>query len=1202
MPKPSLSQKLSKKPSRSYLSGLSDAGGPDNASVLSFRSGESGFSNRPDDDTGSPGRRRYSSMPGVKPTPRAYAASDIGMSFSPSSSSRLRLGGSTSGATPHTQGDRYSPAGGDKRRSVTFGDLNPALFNERDNLEVMSDIGGYGRSKRNRTFSVASSIDGGSDAGSTLSQSRRASVRRGSKSEKVTRTTPSMDLWHNNLGGPGLVRRSEAGGTVTSTSNPASAIVQRKSTLGSPKKLLDRDPQPSRRYTMQPNPAVEGSQPLAASSSSHQAQTAPSSDHLGLPKDGRASPTSSKGSSPATSEASFGLRTKVHSRHSQKQRIKSGLEPVGSASANQTGSSATALNGTARPVDLKRSNSASSTGSKKSTRSTTSTSSAAKGSKSKTLDLHANTLKNNLMSMPTPPTSPSKKKVSRSISTKQVRHYSEADILLLQRTPEQVVEALAKAGLLERVMEVVQEADEEESGVSSTEGQANISRQQQASSPAPQPGVIPTMQSTSGSNIVAPSVTQTGMSSASPASMQEQPTEPTRAEMVQTPASESEFQTPPSTPPDTPIATDGKEVLWGSDAKGADTPKQAQPTASVQHPASIPISSSETNSQAASPISVGPYKQTDVIIAAGVVPVPTSNNGPPVKLETLSAHSTFDPHLVSRSLQGTVLVLAYHDLAMVFARLTWNNWANYEEVAATPILPSFGSAPEELKRYQFSWSLPPGTNSADVQLALRLENGSTNQAHWDNNNGQNYVAMLSPIKNRGPSPSTSSTPMQSGTPTASGNATPTSTTAPESVSAVPPRVFLVRTQSDDSQESNVLYDPNRRSLVIDGQVMNFVPPPSSEMQQSAIPFPAGTHASHPINIETASTGSSYSVPTPSASLKDGVSPTQSGMIIAAGQQKQMSPEEAAAVERAALNTSLPPSRTHSISSRASGDSTNAPFHYPSRAAAYQASALQQQSSLRRRHSRDLAGTPDMPNIMTALETKRAANGPDDLSGLYTSQGRNVSNSSLPNGNAPAMIPVRSPTSDVSSIGGQSQSNMSQMSVPTAPRLNTKMEPKPFSMSALTNGKVVLPTTNSTMRALTLTSNATQTLGRSFWRNNTQKTLRQNPKLPDHLNGKLGSSATITYSNLTPVPHKVRGDECLVQVFACALDFWDRAKVEILHTRGQGYGFVPGRAFVGKVLECGNDVDSNKVKRGDFVYGLADLRRVSTPSSRPSYAR
>lgn len=416
MPKPSLSQKLAKKPSRSYLSKLDEAGN-DTGSVLSFRSGESGYSNRPggiDDDTGfggspgsSPARRRYSSLPGMKIKPRSYAASDVGMSFS-SASARIKDNSATLNGGATGSGDRYSPAGGDKRRSVTFGDLNPALFNERDNLEVMSDIGGYGRSRRHRTPSVLSSIDGGSDAGSTMSQSRRASVRRGSKSEKVTRTTPSMDLWHNNLGGPGLVRRSEASGTVTSTSKPTNDIVQRKSTLSSPKKLLERDPQPSRRYSMQP----EG-QAVAGGSSSKGVSSQPTADNLNIPQDGKAGSISSKDSSPAGSEASFGLRTKVHSRHTQKQRLKSGLDPVGSSSAAQPdGAAASGLNGSARPADLKRSNSASSTGSKRSTRSTASTAGAANGSKTKTLDLHSNTLKNNLMNMPTPPASPSKKKVS----------------------------------------------------------------------------------------------------------------------------------------------------------------------------------------------------------------------------------------------------------------------------------------------------------------------------------------------------------------------------------------------------------------------------------------------------------------------------------------------------------------------------------------------------------------------------------------------------------------------------------------------------------------------------------------------------------------------------------------------------------------------------------------------------------------------
>lgn len=169
---------------------------------------------------------------------------------------------------------------------------------------------------------------------------------------------------------------------------------------------------------------------------------------------------------------------------------------------------------------------------------------------------------------------------------------------------------------------------------------------------------------------------------------------------------------------------------------------------------------------------------------------------------------------------------------------------------------------------------------------------------------------------------------------------------------------------------------------------------------------------------------------------------------------------------------------------------------------------------------------------------------------------------------------------------RSQGGFSNMTLPTARRETTQMMvPKTVPGSAIAAGIVVLPHTSSTMHALTVTSNAAQTLNRSFFRNNQNKTLRQNPKTGD---GPI--NVAITFGNLTPVPLKIRADECLVQVFAAALDFWDRKKVEVLTERGQGYGFVPGRAFVGKVIETGSAVDVAKVKKGDFVYGLKDLKK------------
>ncbi len=41
----------------------------------------------------------------------------------------------------------------------------------------------------------------------------------------------------------------------------------------------------------------------------------------------------------------------------------------------------------------------------------------------------------------------------------------------------------------------------------------------------------------------------------------------------------------------------------------------------------------------------------------------------------------------------------------------------------------------------------------------------------------------------------------------------------------------------------------------------------------------------------------------------------------------------------------------------------------------------------------------------------------------------------------------------------------------------------------------------------------------------------------------------------------------------------------------GVGFVPGRSFVGRVLESGWEVKEEVAKKGDWVIGLLDVRKV-----------
>jgi hypothetical protein len=41
------------------------------------------------------------------------------------------------------------------------------------------------------------------------------------------------------------------------------------------------------------------------------------------------------------------------------------------------------------------------------------------------------------------------------------------------------------------------------------------------------------------------------------------------------------------------------------------------------------------------------------------------------------------------------------------------------------------------------------------------------------------------------------------------------------------------------------------------------------------------------------------------------------------------------------------------------------------------------------------------------------------------------------------------------------------------------------------------------------------------------------------------------------------------------------------------GYIPGRSFVGRVLECGWDVRDEVVKKGEWVVGLLDVRKVNS---------
>ena len=141
----------------------------------------------------------------------------------------------------------------------------------------------------------------------------------------------------------------------------------------------------------------------------------------------------------------------------------------------------------------------------------------------------------------------------------------------------------------------------------------------------------------------------------------------------------------------------------------------------------------------------------------------------------------------------------------------------------------------------------------------------------------------------------------------------------------------------------------------------------------------------------------------------------------------------------------------------------------------------------------------------------------------------------------------------------------------------------------------------TMGAVAIATNAARSLNRSalpsFLSSSTARreaaaavaSAGYDVDLPPHLIAKLVTRDAVRYTPVAKPPQKLRSDEILVQVFACAIDVWDRARVRTLVERGDGFGYIPGRSFCGKALECGIDV--SRIRRGDFVYGLQDLRLV-----------
>lgn len=96
------------------------------------------------------------------------------------------------------------------------------------------------------------------------------------------------------------------------------------------------------------------------------------------------------------------------------------------------------------------------------------------------------------------------------------------------------------------------------------------------------------------------------------------------------------------------------------------------------------------------------------------------------------------------------------------------------------------------------------------------------------------------------------------------------------------------------------------------------------------------------------------------------------------------------------------------------------------------------------------------------------------------------------------------------------------------------------------------------------------------------------RLPRHMREKESVSPLAFSARLSP-PSRLPPSQVLVQIFMVGLDGLDALVVQDKASGGAGYGFIPGRGFVGRAVECGFEV--RNVCKGDWVFGLLDLHKV-----------
>ncbi|KAG8685358.1 hypothetical protein FRC09_014795, partial [Ceratobasidium sp. 395] len=214
----------------------------------------------------------------------------------------------------------------------------------------------------------------------------------------------------------------------------------------------------------------------------------------------------------------------------------------------------------------------------------------------------------------------------------------------------------------------------------------------------------------------------------------------------------------------------------------------------------------------------------------------------------------------------------------------------------------------------------------------------------------------------------------------------------------------------------------------------------------------------------------------------------------------------------------------------------------------------------------------------------------------------VRSSSSTSSSRTVVLPTPLPVSTGTELGPGA--GYTSLSLPRAAYTPSKTPDRPTSLVDLSKTGLA-QTTMTTISVIRGTSGRNRRISLSLSLNSSRSSLRSGlssrnssisslgpgagPSIPlalrlAELEGALGVS-----SHISP-PQKVQSSQVIVQVHAVALDALDALIIGERMGKGgsEGSGFVPGRSFVGRAVECGFEVSN--VSRGDWVIGLTDIRK------------